>query len=75
MRVVRGRPSAEELAAALIVIHTLALARTSRAGSGAGPAEASAAPGAHIRPHRLTGPRGALALPRGPGAWRRSGWL
>lgn len=76
VRVVRGRPSAEELAAALIVIRTLAVARTSDTGPGAGPAGARTAPGVPgIRPHRLTGLRGPLALPRGPGAWRRSGWL
>jgi hypothetical protein len=65
-----GTPTAKALAAALIVIHTLRTGRAARPEPDSGTASAS---GAHA--DRLLVLRRPLPAPRGPGAWRRSGWL
>ncbi|MGW2703071.1 acyl-CoA carboxylase epsilon subunit [Streptomyces sp. NPDC001340] len=65
VRVVRGRPTPEELAAALVALRALVAQRAEQHPS---PGE----PGGRCRRHTA----GLRAQPtqRGPGAWRRSAW-
>ena len=63
LRVVRGEPTAEELAAVTAVL----LARAAEASA------SSSRPGSRPRWSRGSGVRHQLPAP-GPGAWRASGW-
>ncbi|MFE9251440.1 acyl-CoA carboxylase epsilon subunit [Streptomyces sp. NPDC007088] len=66
IKVVRGNPSPEELAAALAVVRARAAAASAGEGSGA-----PSGPGAWSDPARLAAHR--LPAP-GPSAWVRSAW-
>ncbi|MFI5682226.1 acyl-CoA carboxylase epsilon subunit [Streptomyces cellulosae] len=74
IRVLRGRPAPAELAAALIVIRTLAASRFAAPATGDSPGEDGDGT-AGRRGGRPSALREPFAQPRGPGAWRRSGWL
>ncbi|MFI2189942.1 acyl-CoA carboxylase epsilon subunit [Streptomyces sioyaensis] len=69
--VVRGRPTPEELAAALVALRALATLRA-LAALRAEQHPSPGAPGGRGRRH-TTGLR-AQPTQRGPGAWRRSAW-
>lgn len=66
IKVVRGNPTPEELAAALAVVRARAAAVTAAAPSAAGGAEDSWSDPARIAAHRLPAP--------GPTAWSRTYW-
>lgn len=63
VQVVRGSPTPEELAAALVALGALAAGRTAGEPGEPGPRRAR-------RPDLLRSPLGQ----RGPQAWRKSGW-
>ncbi|MEU2711581.1 acyl-CoA carboxylase epsilon subunit [Streptomyces sp. NPDC007205] len=65
VHVVRGRPTPEELAAALVALRALA---AQRAGQGPSPGEPDG------RRRRYTSGLRAQPTQRGPGVWRRSAW-
>ncbi|MFJ4767753.1 acyl-CoA carboxylase subunit epsilon [Streptomyces uncialis] len=66
VRILRGTPTDEELAAVLMVLRLLTAVRTRRA----------ADPGAIEPPHGYRRTPWVRRQPgwRGPGVWRRSGW-
>ncbi|WP_405716106.1 MULTISPECIES: acyl-CoA carboxylase epsilon subunit [unclassified Streptomyces] len=70
IKVVRGNPTPEELAAALAVVRARAAASTSDESAG-GPATGSALPGQWSDPGRIA--RRTRHLP-GPRAWARTYW-
>ncbi|MCX5109817.1 acyl-CoA carboxylase epsilon subunit [Streptomyces sp. NBC_00378] len=71
IKVVRGNPTPEELAAALAVVRARAAATTSPDESAGGPATGSALPGQWSDPGRIA--RRTRHLP-GPRAWARTYW-
>ncbi|MER6030035.1 acyl-CoA carboxylase epsilon subunit [Streptomyces sp. NPDC001851] len=65
VHVVRGRPTPEELAAALVALRAVA---ARHAGQGRSPGEPE------VRRRRYAAGLRAQPAQRGPGAWRRSAW-
>ncbi|MGQ7751671.1 acyl-CoA carboxylase epsilon subunit [Streptomyces sp. WC2508] len=71
IKVVRGNPTPEELAAALAVVRARAAATTTSEESAGGPAGGPALPGQWSDPGRIA--RRTRHLP-GPRAWARTYW-